>query len=477
MTGVEHHEPYPVRVEAALDPALSRWLWLVKWLLAIPHYILLALLWIAFVVLTVVAFFAILITGSYPRPIFDFNVGVLRWSWRVHYYTYAALGTDRYPPFTLADEPGYPARLDIDYPERLSRGLVLIKWWLLAIPQYFVVGVFVGGGLWFASSYSQNSGYQWAAGGLVGILVFIAGVVLLFTGRYPRPVFDFVLGMDRWVVRVAAYAGLMTDRYPPFRLDLGGQDPGGPVYAHAPEPVTPPLGHPGWTPGRIVSVVLGGILVLTSMGLLTGGGALLWADRNDRDADGFLGFSHTLDTGGYALVSERIGLSDTDTDWVAVAGLAGDVRVRVTGTDPADDVFVGIARSGDAQRYLSGVRYSTVTDPEQPTLTQHGGGAPPARPGAEDIWVAEAGGRGTQTVYWPSRSGTWTVVAMNANGSPGVDVRVDAGAKAPALTWIAVGLLALGVVLLAGGVALVAIPVQRASRTPGPPRPESADRS
>jgi hypothetical protein len=215
---------YPLRLEGALDPPLSRWLWLVKWLLAVPHFFLLFFLWIAFIVLTVVAFFAILFTGRYPRGIFDFNLGVMRWSWRVGFYTYSALGTDRYPPFTLAEVPDYPARLDVDYPQQLSRGLVLVKWWLLAIPQYLIVSVFAGGA--WAGWGAANDGWTWSSGGgLIDLLVFISAVVLLFTGRYPRQIFDFVMGMNRWVLRVVAYAALMTDKYPPFRLDMGEHEP------------------------------------------------------------------------------------------------------------------------------------------------------------------------------------------------------------------------------------------------------------
>jgi len=215
---------YPLRVEGELDSHLSRWRWLVKWVLVIPHVIVLVFLWIAFVVLTVVAFFAILFTGRYPRTIFDFNVGVLRWSWRVGFYSYSALGTDRYPPFTLADVPDYPARLDVPYPQRLSRGLALIKWWLLAIPHYVIVGFFVGGASTVSWYYGENVVVS-LGGGLVGLLVLIAAIALLFTAVYPRGVFDLVLGMDRWAIRVAAYAARMTDAYPPFRLDQGGAEP------------------------------------------------------------------------------------------------------------------------------------------------------------------------------------------------------------------------------------------------------------
>ena len=217
------NQNYPVQVRARLDEPLSRWLWLVKWLLAIPHYIVLFFLWIAFAAVTVIAFFAILFTGRYPRPLFGFNLGVLRWSWRVGYYTYSALGTDRYPPFSLGEEPDYPATLDVAYPGRLSRGLVLVKWWLLAIPQYAIVAVFASGA---ANTATGSSGDTWQAdalsGSLIGMLVCFAAIALLFAGRYPRGLYDLVVGMNRWVLRVVAYAALMTDAYPPFRLDQGG---------------------------------------------------------------------------------------------------------------------------------------------------------------------------------------------------------------------------------------------------------------
>ncbi|WP_425828215.1 DUF4389 domain-containing protein [Streptomyces fractus] len=201
----------PVTLETDYDPAPSRWLWLVKWLLALPHYLVLAVLFIAFVLVTVIAWFAILITARYPRALFDFNLGVLRWSWRVTYYSYGTLGTDRYPPFTLGPAPDYPARLDIAYPEQLSRGLVLVKSWLLVLPQLLIVSLLVGG-----SS---------ATGGVVGVLTFFAAVALLFTGVYPRGMYDFNIGLHRWAARVSAYAVLMTDTYPPFRLDQGEREP------------------------------------------------------------------------------------------------------------------------------------------------------------------------------------------------------------------------------------------------------------
>jgi hypothetical protein len=216
----------PVRLEAELQEGLSRGLWLVKWIAALPHLLILMGLWVVFGVLSVIAWFAILFTGRYPHGIFDFNVGVLRWSWRVSYYAFnGGLGTDAYPPFTLDARPGDAAQLDIAYPEHLSRGLIFVKW-LLLLPHWIFLAIVVGTSTsWVrASEATQNATeYQWP--GVLGLLVVVAAVILLFTGSYPRPLFDLVIGLNRWTYRVIAYGALMTDVYPPFRLDQGGRVP------------------------------------------------------------------------------------------------------------------------------------------------------------------------------------------------------------------------------------------------------------
>jgi hypothetical protein len=195
----ENHEPqaYPLNIRGDLSSPPNRGLWLIKWILAIPHFIVLFFLSIASFVVWFIAWWAILFTARYPRGMFNFNVGVMRWTWRVSFYA-GVLGTDRYPPFSLASDDDYPADLSVEYPERLSRIKVIFKWWLLAIPHYIIVYFF--GGLGFAVS-------------------IIAGVALLFTGRYIEGLFGVQMALNRWNWRVSGYAGLLYDDYPPFEFD------------------------------------------------------------------------------------------------------------------------------------------------------------------------------------------------------------------------------------------------------------------
>jgi hypothetical protein len=462
---------YPVRVEARLDDGLSRWLWLFKWFLAIPHYFLLAFLWIAFALMSVVAFFAILFTGKYPRGIFDFNVGVLRWSWRVAYYSYGALATDRYPPFSLQEDPDYPVHLEVEYPEHLSRGLVLVKWWLLAIPHYLVVGLLVGGA-WMTFRTAND---YWGAGGpgLIGILVLIAVVTLTFTGTYPRALFDLILGFNRWVIRVAAYAALMTDAYPPFRLDAGGSEPDSTVSVRKDSPPTGGGGTPategtaarGWSGGSIFVLIAGILVALMSLGLLIGGGATLWADRTQREGGFVTSPTFDFSSDSFAIVSDDMKIHMDGPDWVLPRSIIGDARIRVSGAD--EEVFVGIARTSDLARYLDGVAYSTVTD-----LTRYDGralpvtpgGAPAARPEGNDFWIASSTGEGSATLRWPVTSGSWSMVVMNADASRGLSFFGDFGAEAPVLGAIAVGLLIAGGFFLLIAVALIGGAVSRAGR-------------
>lgn len=455
---------YPVRLEGELQPDLSRWLWVVKWLLAIPHYVVLAFLWLTFLVLTIVAFFAILFTGRYPRGIFDFNLGVLRWTWRVGFYSYAALGTDRYPPFTLDDVADYPARLHVDYPERLSRGLVLVKWWLLAIPHYIVVGIFLGSSGYVASR-ADTWGW-WFQGGLVGLLVIFAGLALVFAGRYPRGIFDFVVGLDRWVARVAGYVFLMRDEYPPFRLDQGGAEATRPQSEE--EPPTEPSAETGapparrrWTAGRIVLIVVGVLAGIVSFALLAGGCALVAVDQTQRDDDGFvMSPSREFSSPTYAIVSESADLDTDGAEW-ALDTFFGTVRIR---SDSERAVFVGIAPSAEVDRYLEGVEHDAVDDLDHsgdPEFTRRSGGAPVSSPRDETFWVASASGAGEQTLEWEPEDGFWRAVVMNEDGSRGVSADMSIGAELDSVLWIGIGLLVVGALLAAGAALAVTAGARR----------------
>jgi uncharacterized protein DUF4389 len=453
---------YPVHVEGHLDHP-SRGLWLAKWLLVIPHYFVLAFLWLGFCLSACIAFFAVLFTGRYPQALFDFNLGVMRWTWRVSFYAFGANGTDRYPPFTLDDVPDYPARLAVDYPQHQRRGLPLIGWWLAGIPHYLIAGVFAGGGA-FAWTWSEHSWRGPTYFGLIDLVVLVAVLVLLFRGEYPRSIFDFVLGLNRWVLRVLAYAAVMTPEYPPFRVDGGETEPVGTLTLPAQGAAIPiePLKSPTkpttrqateWGPGRVIGLIVASILILVSLALLAAGVTGIVLDRTGRDSGGYLMTSTThYSTSTYALVSGSY-RGGTSGDWFVNRDLIATVKLRVNSTRP---VFVGIARDGAVDHYLSGVaqaRGASLTTHSADFRT-HPGGPPATPPATQRFWSASSTGSGEQTLTWKPQAGNWRIVLMNANGSAGVSSDVSIGARMPHLLAIGIAAASVGLVLLlmsAGG--------------------------
>lgn len=448
--------PFPARLEGHLEQP-SRWLWLVKWALVVPHYIVLVFLWVAFVVLSLVAFVAQLFGARYPRGIFDFNLGVLRWTWRVIFYALGANGTDRYPPFTLADVADYPARLDIAYPERQRHGLPLIGRWLLGVPQYVVAGIFAG---MPASIGWITADQRWATpgfGGLIDLLVFVAVIVLLFRGEYPRSIFDFVIGLNRWVLRVGAYAALLTSEYPPFRLDAGESEPDGMAIRPKPTRTQPTTASSSWGAGRVLAVIFASLAVLAGLAALAGGGAALVFDQTQRDASGYLMTDSTAySTSTYALVSDSYRTGAAGDVFVA-RDMLGTVRIRTQSTRP---VFVGIGPAAAVESYLAGVRREVATrfDAAQKDFRLRQGGAPETPPTGKGFWVAQSRGSGTQTLHWSPANGDYRIVVMNPTGSAGVHTDLAIGARFPHLLWIGIGLLGgSALLLLLGGGGIYAV--------------------
>jgi hypothetical protein len=418
----------------------SRGLWLVKWLLALPHFIVLAGLWLAFSLSSAAAFVAVLFTGRYPRRLFDFNVGVMRWSWRVAFYAYGVNGTDRYPPFTLAEVPDYPARLEVAYPTYQRRGLPLIGWWLAGLPQYLIVGVFVGGWIigWSASPW----------GGLIGLLVLVGAVVLLVRGTYPDSIFDLVLGLNRWVLRVVAFAAVMTPEYPPFRVDAGAIDPAGPIIdiPGAGASTTSQRRSTTWSVRRITALALASAVALIGTAAIAAGVTGIVFDQTQRNHAGYLmSAASPYSTGTYALESESYNAAGAG-GFIA-RELLGTISIRARSSRP---VFVGIARASAASAYLARVAHAEASSlgAENSDFRASAGAAPPTAPGAQRFWVAKTTGAGVRTLTWKVRSGSWRVVVMNADGARDVATELSIGASVPQLSSFAVGALGGGILIL-----------------------------
>jgi hypothetical protein len=348
---------------------------------------------------------------------------------------------------------------------------------------------------------------------------------LLFTGRYPRPLFDFILGLNRWVLRVAAYAGLMTDEYPPFRFDSGPHEPGagvttatrgappppagigyqGPASSatapaseegwpgqappgQAPPGQAPPGQAPAgqgppaptstmrWTTGRVLALVFGILLTLFALGSGIGGATLALADNALRDDDGFLMTGERpVATQTYAVISEDIELHTDAPDFLP-AGLLGDARM--TAASEAGPVFVGVGPTSEVEAWLAGVPHTVSSgmdaDGGWSDFRTVPGTATPSDPDDQDFWVTSASGTGTQQITWALEDGTWTVVVMNADASRGLVADVAAGITVPGLSWLVAVLLVVAAVALVLAIVLIVVafrPQRAAPAAPAQPAP------
>ena len=240
-----------------------------------------------------------------------------------------------------------------------------------------------------------------------------------------------------------------------------------------PQPVWQPAPtRPRMGAGRVVALVLGLLLFLLAIGLLLGGGALLWADRAERTDGYLLSDEETLAGAGNALVSERIDLS-AGADWVPVSEAVGSVRFEVTGTDPGSEVFIGIAPLSDATAYLGDVRRTVIEDLgiDSPAQRELSGGEPSGPPADQDFWTAQASGTGTQSLTWVPAEGDWMLVVMNADGSAGISVESRIGATFPALDGLGWGLMIVGLVCLVVAALLLVLAARRPYDRRGPGQP------
>jgi hypothetical protein len=213
---------------------------------------------------------------------------------------------------------------------------------------------------------------------------------------------------------------------------------------------------------RILLLVFGGITVLVSLALLASGGAALWG-LSQRDDGFFTSGTHEFSTSSYALASESLDIGPDIPGWLE-DGFA-TVRIEVTSTKP---VFIGIGPVADVGRYLADVEHAQITDfdidPFSVSYRALEGTMKPAAPASQNFWRAQATGSGRQTISWPVEEGTWSVVAMNADGSRDVSVDTRLGTRIQHLGWIVSGLLGAGVIVLLVGAALIYLGARRPQR-------------
>jgi hypothetical protein len=210
----------------------------------------------------------------------------------------------------------------------------------------------------------------------------------------------------------------------------------------------------GWTTGRIIALAAGSVLLLFSLAFIAGGGTLAWADTEQVHSGYVTTTTATYSTHGYALASDSINVH-------GLSPFIDRVRIRVTSSNSSRALFAGVAPTGDVERYLGDVSYTTVNGHD---VTDHPGTGIPAAPAAAVPWVARAEGTGNVTLAWAVLDGDWTVVMMNAGARPGLSVRAQTGISVPALPLLAGELLGVGMLTGVVAGALIVVPVRLASR-------------
>ncbi|MEM8621390.1 MAG: hypothetical protein AAGF73_16890 [Actinomycetota bacterium] len=247
---------------------------------------------------------------------------------------------------------------------------------------------------------------------------------------------------------------------------------GAPPPLPPPAPPTPAGGRRG---RHIAALIIGIVALIPGVGALAGGTTALVAQGVATDEDGY--FVEVIDgiaDPGVAIASDDLWVTldgkghDGDAprilEWLDV-----DARLRVDAVGE-QEVFAGIARASDVERYLDGVEYGRIVELDKGAaqVINIAGSTAIAAPAEQDFWVESTSGAGEQVLEWDVRPGRWAVVVMNADASPGVDVDVEAGLRSGAITPVAITLLIGGALVTAGAVAAIVFRARgdRRRRTP-----------
>jgi hypothetical protein len=232
--------------------------------------------------------------------------------------------------------------------------------------------------------------------------------------------------------------------------------------------------------GRRIALLVAGIVTgLAGLALLVSGVVLIAINETERDSAGF--FSTAQEpyvSDSHAIVSDTLDIGTDGPDWLFEEGRLATLRLQGASENPEREIFLGIGPTREVEDYLAGASFDTVTDvaldPFKATYEATSGRSAPGEPGSEDFWSASTSGSGDQTLEWEVAKGDWSAVVMNANASPGVDVRLSLGAKVGFIFWLGLGLLVAGVVLLAGAGAMAYFSLRRPRSTSAAVTPAGA---